>query len=57
MYWYVKGEISVIANNKVYTIKDIDYNDEFKLLESSLEKLIKRVDTNIQQFNTLYKFI
>lgn len=36
--WLMKkaGEISVKANNKIYTIKDIDYNNEFKLLENSL---------------------
>ena len=44
-------EISVNVNNKVYTIKDIDYNNEFKLLENSLNELNKRLDTNIQQFN------
>lgn len=31
------GEISVEANNKIYKIEDLDYNNEFKLLESSLD--------------------
>lgn len=37
--WLVKnaGKISVEANNKIYTIEDLDYNNEFKLLESSLD--------------------
>lgn len=31
------GYISVMANNKIYTITDIDYNDEFKNLEKEIK--------------------
>lgn len=51
--WLMKdtGEISVEVNNKVYKIKDIDYNDEFKLLENSLDECLNTLHTNVQQFN------
>lgn len=45
------GEISVKVKNKVYKIQDIDYNNEFKHLENSLEELWKHLNTNIEQFN------
>lgn len=48
--WKDTGDISVIADNKTYTITDIDYNNEFKLLE---QKLDDNFDANMQQYNCL----
>jgi len=45
--WKDSGEITVTANNKIYKITDIDYNDEFKLLE---EKLSKNFYLNKQKY-------
>lgn len=47
-----RAEISVEANNKVYKIKDIEYNDEFKLLVDILEN---HLNTNTQKFINIDK--
>ncbi len=48
--WKDSGEITVSVENKTYTITDIDYNKEFKLLE---QKLNDNFDTNRQQYINL----
>ena len=35
--WHDSGEIMVSANNQTYTITDIAYNKDFKLLKQKLE--------------------
>jgi len=48
--WKTTGEITVSVENKTYTITDIDYNNEFKLLEQKLKDNFK---TNRQQYMNL----
>ena len=43
--WKDSGNITVSANNKTYTIRDIDYNKDFKILKQKLEN-----DFYINQF-------
>lgn len=52
--WKNSGDISVIVDNKIYTITDIDYNNEFKLLK---QKLNDDFDTNSKQYDNLNQSI
>ena len=54
--WNNSGDITVQvndnANNKTYTIKGINYNNEFKLLK---KKLNDNIDTYRQQYNNYHR--
>ena len=50
--WLLKdsGYITVMANNRTYTIMDIDYNDEFKMLKKELDDIFQ---INAQKYNKM----